>query len=259
MKCTLLAINTGIIKPHNDIVDVLMESLKQQNLELENGDVLVIASKVIATAENRLQKLAEVTASQEPMRYAEKTELPPEFVELVLAESEKVYGWVPGALLTLRKGIIQANAGVDASNAPPGYAVLHPTNPSATADHIRKKIKNRTGARVGVIISDSHTRPLRMGTTSFALAVSGIQDAVVDERGKQDLFGREMRVTRRAVADSLATAALLLMGETAERIPMVIIRGAPVAISEQAATTWDDDMKIDPKRCMFLGTWGNEA
>lgn len=256
MKCTLLAIPTRLIKPHDDIVDVLRESLEKQHLALEEGDILIIASKVISTAENRLKKLTEITASQEALKYAEKTGLPPEFVEIVLTESEKIYGWVQGALLTLRNGIIQANAGVDASNAPPGYAVLHPADPNARADNLRKKIKKKTGARVGVIISDSHTRPLRMGTISFALASSGLQDVVMDERGKIDLFGRKMRVTRRAVADILATAAHLLMGETSEQIPMVIIRGAPVAISEQTAEKCESDMKIDPKQCMFLGSFG---
>lgn len=254
MKYTLLAIPTRLIKPHDDIMDVLMESLGKQNVSLENGDVLVIASKVISTTENRLRKLTEVTVSQKALRYAEKTGLPSEFVELVLTESEKIYGWVHGALLTLHNGILQANAGVDASNAPPGFAVLHPADPNATADQIRKEIIKRAGVRVGVIISDSHTRPLRMGTTSFALAASGLQDVVVDERGKRDLFGREMQVTRRAVADSLATAALLLMGETAEQVPIVIIRNAPVSISERTAVACEYDMKIDQKQCMFLGT-----
>lgn len=254
MKYTLLAIPTRLIKPHDDIMDVLMESLGKQNVSLENGDILVIASKVISTTENRLRKLTEVTVSQKALRYAEKTGLPSEFVELVLTESEKIYGWVHGALLTLHNGILQANAGVDASNAPPGFAVLHPADPNATADQIRKEIIKRTGVRVGVIISDSHTRPLRMGTTSFALAASGLQDVVVDERGRRDLFGREMQVTRRAVADSLATAALLLMGETAEQVPMVIIRNVPVSISERTAVACESDMKIDQKQCMFLGT-----
>ncbi|MFQ6123480.1 MAG: coenzyme F420-0:L-glutamate ligase [Candidatus Heimdallarchaeota archaeon] len=253
MKYTLLAIQTRLIKPLDNIIDVLMTSLGKQNITIENGDILVIASKVISTVENRFYRLTEVTVSQKALWYAERTGLPPEFVELVLAESEKIYGWVHGALLTLHNGILQANAGVDASNAPPGFAVLHPADPNGTADHIRKEILKRFGVRVGVIISDSHTRPLRMGTTSFALAASGLQDVVVDERGKHDLFGREMRVTRRAVADSLATAAFVLMGETAERIPMVIIRNAPVSISERTASACESDMKIDQKQCMFSG------
>ncbi|MFX0199156.1 MAG: coenzyme F420-0:L-glutamate ligase [Candidatus Hodarchaeota archaeon] len=254
MKYTLLAIPTRLIKPQDDIIDVLIVSLAKQNITMENGDILVIASKVISTVENRLHKLIDINVSQKAVWYAERTELPPEFVELVLTEAEKIYGWVHGALLTLRNGILQANAGVDASNAPPGFAVLLPADPNATADYIRKEIMKRTGVKVGIIISDSHTRPLRMGTTSFALAASGLQDVVVDERGKHDLFGRAMRVTRRAVADSLATAALLLMGETAERVPIVIIRNAPISISERTAAACESDMKIDQKQCMFLGT-----
>jgi len=259
VRCTLLAVPTRIIKPHDDIVTVLLDSLDQHKLTLENEDILVIASKVIATAENRLQKLNEITPSQEAMRYAEKTGLSPEFVELVINEAEKIYGWVPGALLTLRRGIIQANAGVDASNAPPGYAVLHPENPSLTADQIRNQIRKRTGVKVGIIISDSHTRPLRMGTTNFAMAASGIQDVIVDERGKTDLFGREMRVTRRAVADIAATAAHLLMGETDEQIPMSIIRGAPLHVTDRSALSSEDDMKINPNQCMFVGSLGKKT
>lgn len=259
MRCTLLAVPTRIIKPHDDIVTVLLDSLDRNHLTLKNEDILVIASKVIATTENRLRKLNEITPSLEATRYAEKTGLSPEFVELVLSEAEKIYGSVPGALLTLRQGIIQANAGVDASNAPPGYVVLHPENPSRTADHIRDQIMKQTEVKVGIIISDSHTRPLRMGTTNFALAASGIQDAIVDERGKTDLFGREMRVTRRAVADIAATAAHLLMGETDEQIPMLIIRGAPIRVSNRSALTCEDDMKIEPNQCMFLGSLGKNT
>ena len=259
MKYTLFAIPTNIILPNDDIVSILIESMSQQKLSLLNGDIIVIASKVIATVENRLQRLSEVKPSQDAYFYANKTGLSPEFLEIVLQESDNIFGWVHGALLTLHNGIMQANAGVDASNVPLGYAILHPKNPIKMADQLRQSIIEQTGTKIGVIITDSHTRPLRMGTTSFALAASGIQESIVDERGKHDIFGRKMHVTRRAVADMLATAANLLMGETSEQIPMVIIRDAPVSISERSALTNDKDMKIKPNQCMFLGTIGKDV
>ncbi|MEM3526369.1 MAG: coenzyme F420-0:L-glutamate ligase, partial [Candidatus Jordarchaeaceae archaeon] len=172
------------------------------------------------------------------------------FVELVIRESEKIYGGVYRAMLTLKDNILQANAGIDKSNVPSGYAVLLPENPTRSAHTIRNQIYEKTGRKIGVIIADSRTQPLRLGTTGFALAVAGFKP-VIDERGKKDIYGNVLRITRRAIADNLACAAEILMGEGSEQIPVVIIKGAPVEMTEEYID--ESQMIISREECMYFG------
>jgi len=142
-----------------------------------------------------------------------------------------------------------ANAGVDKSNIPPGYASLLPIDSRASADRIRTEIKERTGKTVGVMVIDSRTQPLRLGNIGMALGVAGFRP-VADDRGRHDLFGNEMRITRRAIADNLASACTALMGESDESIPITVIRDAPVEFIDQSFDS--SEMWIAPKECMYM-------
>ena len=189
-------------------------------------DIVVIAQKVVSKSEGRLVILADVTPSQEAYALAARTEKDPRLVQLVLDESASVLRERPGLLITRhRLGYIMANAGIDASNTGQKDAVLLlPRDPDRSAQAIATTLKDKTGHEVGVIITDSWGRPWRQGTVGFAIGVAGLAP-VRDMCGVADLDGRLLVATAIGVADELAAAASLLMGQAAEATPAVIIRG----------------------------------
>jgi len=145
---------------------------------------------------------------------------------VVLDEADTVLGGVRGFLLTIRDGILTANAGIDLKNAPPGTAMLWPRNANASARQLRRSLEKKFKTRLGVIVVDSRVTPLRLGTVGLAIGLSGFRP-VSDHRGVQDLYGRKAEVTQTNVADDLASSAHLLMGETNEQIGVVVARGGP--------------------------------
>jgi len=243
----LFGIPTKMIMPGDDLVEIILEAMKSQGLELQDGDLLAVASKVVAVTENRLVRLSTVKPSKKAKVLAERYRLEPGFAEVVLQEAEKVYGGVSGALLTLKNGMLVANAGVDRKNAPEGQAILWPSNPNQSAENIRKEILAKTGKHVGVLIIDSKVSPLRMGTTAQAIGIAGFEP-IKDCRVEKDLYGKRIHITRHALADDLASAAHLLIGETTARTPAVLIRNAPITLSEASNM---DSMKIPAEQCLF--------
>ena len=174
--------------------------------------------------------------------------MPAEFVEVVLEESEKVYGGVPGALLTLKNGQATANAGVDRKNAPGNGVVLWPLDATASAKRLRKELKERTGKEMGLIVVDSRVTPLRLGTIGVSLASVGFK-RVRDFRRKRDLFGRRTRITLQAVADGIAGAAQLLMGEARESTPFVLVRGASVEFDGREG---EAETQLSERDCLYM-------
>ena len=199
----LYAIKTGTIKTNDDLVDIILESLEKQNLQLKNGDILALASKIVAYAEGRLVKLEDVKPSEKAVKLAKRFSLKPEYAELILREADKIYGGVEKAVLTLKNGVLTANAGIDNKNAPENHVVLWPHNITGWTEKIRNEIKKRTGKKIAVMIVDSGLIPLRMGTVGLALAVAGFKP-VKDCRGEKDIYGKPLIITRHAVADDLA-------------------------------------------------------
>lgn len=248
----VFAVKTPLIKPGDDLASLFLRSIQRLNLELEDGDVLAFSSKAVATANNNLVRLKDVSPSNAAKRLAEEHSLEPEFVELVFMEADKVYGGVARTVLTLKNGILTVNAGVDHKNAPGGYVALWPIEPHLEAEKLRRRIKMETGKNVGVLIVDSHVAPLRMGTRGIALGVAGFQP-VRDCRGERDLYGRPLLITRHAIADDLASAAHLVMGELDERIPAVLIKDAPITLAEEVDR---NSMKISPDECVYAKTLG---
>jgi coenzyme F420-0:L-glutamate ligase/coenzyme F420-1:gamma-L-glutamate ligase len=248
----LYALKTEEVKTGDNLVEVTLKTLKNQNLTLENNDILAFTSKIVAYAEGRLVKLAEVKPSESANQLARKFSLQPEFAELILREADKIYGGVEKAVLTLKGGILTANAGIDNKNAPPGFAVLWPLNPREWARKTREEVKRKTGKKIGVLIVDSNLVPLRIGTSGLALAVAGFKP-IKDTRGERDLYGKPLIITRHAVADDLASAAHLLMGEAAEKTPIVLIKDAPVDFDEAAYGS--EEMMMPSDECIFMGTF----
>jgi len=245
-------IHTKTVKPKDDLINVLLKSMKKENLKFEDRDILAIASKALAAADGRFVRLKKILPSEKARKLAKKYSLAPEFVELVLQESDHVYGGVYKAILTLKNHILTVNAGIDQKNAPIGYVALWPLNPQNRANQIRSEIQQRVDKKIGVLIVDSQVAPLRMGTRGMALAVSGFKP-VNDLRGRKDLYGKRLNITRHAVADDLASTAHLVMGESDEKISAVIIRDAPVAFTEENINL--DDMVISSEECVFMSVF----
>jgi coenzyme F420-0:L-glutamate ligase / coenzyme F420-1:gamma-L-glutamate ligase len=197
--------------------------------ELENGDVVVVAHKVVSKAEGRVVRVAELEPSELARRIAETDGRDARQVEAVLRETARIVRLRPPLVIAeTRHGFVCASGGVDASNAPePGSLVLLPDDPDASAERIRAGLRERTGREVGVIVSDSFGRAWRQGTTDVAIGAAGMH-VLLDLDGQRDAAGYELHATTIAVADEIAGAAELVMGKL-DRVPAAIVRGLDVA------------------------------
>jgi coenzyme F420-0:L-glutamate ligase/coenzyme F420-1:gamma-L-glutamate ligase len=224
-----------IIKKGDDLAGLILEAAGKQHTPIENGDVIVITHVIASRAEGNTVNLDDVVPSEFADTVAKALDKDPALVEVVLRESKGIRRMGDGHLITESKGgFVCANSGVDQSNVLGGRVVAPlPKNPDRTARNIRKRIRKLTGKDVAVIISDTHGRPLRMGEINIAVGVAGV-NPIRDRRGEKDLFGYELRVKQTAVADELASAAELVIGQANEGIPAAIIRGYPYPKSEKA-------------------------
>jgi coenzyme F420-0:L-glutamate ligase / coenzyme F420-1:gamma-L-glutamate ligase len=219
-----------------DLLSTLIGALETAGLALVDGDILALSSKYVAISQGRVVDLAAIQPGDEARQLAERYHMAPEIAQLVLDESEHIFGGIPlGFLLTYHHGVMSPNAGIDRSNIPPGQAVLLPADPYGTAGALRSRLREQMGVDAGVLITDSWLVPARMGTTGVAIACAGF-DPVQDERGKQDLFGNRMAVTQVGIADSLSAAAQLVMGERDEATPFAILRGSGLPLSDAPIT-----------------------
>jgi len=230
--------NLPMIGAGDDLAAVIIDSLDNSGLQTIPGDILVVAQKVVSKAEGRKVRLADVTPSVEALGLAQETGKDARLVELILRESVNIVRKAPGVIIVRhRLGFVGANAGIDQSNIEHQEgesALLLPLAPDGAASRLRTAIQQSTGVALGVIISDSWNRPWRLGTIGGAIGSAGIT-VLDDRRGEHDLFGRELKVTLINRADSIATAAMLVMGETTEGIPAAIVRGFPAESSCQVA------------------------
>lgn len=247
----IFPIKTSIIRPGQNLAEVILEAMHSQGLELQDSDIIAVASKAVSTVTNRIINLKEIKPSRKALELARKYSLEPEFVELIMRESEKIYGGVERAILTMKNGILTVNAGIDHKNVPEGYASLWPSDPPLEADKLRRQIEAKTRRKVGVLIVDSEVSPLRLGTRGFALAISGFKP-VRDYRGERDIYGKRITITLHLIADDLASAAHAVMGESAEYVPAVLIRDAPILLDENAKS---EDMGIESKKCVYANSF----
>ncbi len=217
-----------LIQPGDDLARILGEAIERMGKPIRS-DVLVVAQKVVSKAEGRYVDLNDVIPSPRAIEIAHQCEKDPRLIDVILSESEEVVRVRPGLIIVRhRLGFVCANAGVDRSNvAPEGVdQVLRlPLDPDRSAARLRAALRDRFGVDLGVIIADSHGRPHRLGTVGVAIGLSGLP-GVEDWRGRQDLFGYTLQHTDVGVADQVASAATLILGQAAESIPAVIVRGA---------------------------------
>lgn len=222
-----------IIRQGDNLADIVVHALQENSILLEDNDILVFAQKIISKAEGRAVNLATVTPSARALELAQQTEKDARVVELILQECNEVLRTRVGAIIVEHKlGFVCANAGIDHSNvAGTGdsveeWVLLLPAEPDHSAERIRDAVQYKTGNRIGILIIDSHGRAWRNGTVGVTIGFAGLP-GLLDLRGRPDLFGYTLQVTQVGVADELAAAASLVMGQAAEGTPVVHVRGFP--------------------------------
>ena len=245
----LFSVKLPLIKKNAPLLDIIVKTIKENNESLEEGDILVISEKVVATAQGRIVNLSEITAiSNKAKELAEKYDMDERFVELILTEAEEILGGMTHVILAKVDDFLIANAGIDQSNAGSNNVVLLPKDLKKSASYYRNALKSEFNLKdLGVIIADSRVQPLRKGTIGIAVATAGFEP-IEDCRGQPDLFGRPLEITLRAIADDLASAAQFLLGEANEQTPIVIIRGSNVEFTGSPQMTTD----LSADECLYM-------
>lgn len=227
-----------LIRRGDDLATIVLDAIATAGLSLQPGDLLAVAQKIVSKAEGQAVDLATIVPGAAARELAAETAKDPRVVELILRESRRVVRKRPGLIIVEhRLGLILANAGIDHSNVAGNEdeVLLLPAAPDASANSLRAAVAQQTGISPGVLIVDSIGRPWRLGTTGVAIGAAGVP-VLEDLRGQRDLFAREMQVAETAPADSLAAAAVLLMGEGAEGTPVILLRGLPAPTADQSAS-----------------------
>lgn len=220
-----------MVREGDDLCEIILTAVSHSGEQLRNGDVLVLAQKIVSKARGRCVDLRTITPSARAHELAGTVEKDARLIELILRESTEVLRVRKDVIIVAhRLGFVMANAGIDFSNVDGDpdscHALLLPEDPDAECQQIRLELKEKTDVDIGVVINDSHGRAWRNGTVGVAIGASGVQ-ALADMRGKPDLYGRALRVTQVGMADEIAAAASLLMGQSDEGSPAVLMRGLP--------------------------------
>jgi coenzyme F420-0:L-glutamate ligase/coenzyme F420-1:gamma-L-glutamate ligase len=227
-----------LIQPGDNLGKMIFEAALKQGTPIEDGDVVVVTHVIVSKSEGNIVNLDSIVPSQKAIEIANQTKKDPALVEVILRETKDIVRIGPTSIITeTYSGTISANAGVDQSNVEGERNVVPlPKYPNASAAHIREEIKRLSGVGVAVIVSDTHGRPFRMGEINVAVGVAGFKP-IRDRRGEKDLFGYVLRIKQTAVADELASAAELVIGQADEGIPAAIIRGYRYIPCEDASAT----------------------
>ncbi len=214
-----------LVKRHDNIGELILAAARKRRLRIRDGDILVVAQAVISKSEGAVVDLHNIKPGKRAEAIAKKLNKDPRAVEVILRESPEIVRMKHVLISRTWHGFVCANAGVDHSNAGDELVTLLPKDPDKSAARIRKTVKARTGKDVAVIITDTQGRPFRCGCLGVAIGVSGMKP-LLDMRGRRDLFGKELKVTITCPADSIAAAAVSVMGESDEGIPAVLVRDA---------------------------------
>ncbi len=222
-------VGVPLVREGHNLCEIVSNALAHSGEALRNGDILVIAQKIVSKARSRYVDLDTITPSARAVDLSKTVEKDARLIELILRESTEVLRVRRDVIVVVhRLGFVMANAGVDFSNVDDNTeqhrALLLPLDPDAECEQLRRDMSKLSGADIGVVMNDSHGRAWRNGTVGVAIGASGVE-TLADMRGKPDLFGRAFRVTQVGVADEIAAAASLLMGQSDEGIPLVLMRG----------------------------------
>ena len=216
--------NFPLVKAGDDLAKIIVETAAKNNVQIENGDIIVVSQKIVSKAEGRVVKISQINPSEEALKLAEKVQRDPKLIELVLKETRRIIKASSEILIVEdKRGLICINAGVDKSNVPRDSYSLLPENPDESARKIKERIAELTGKNVSVVIGDTFSRPFRRGQVEFAIGIAGIKP-FKDYRGQRDLYNNLLKVKNVAIADEIACAAELVMGQAKEAIPVAIIK-----------------------------------
>lgn len=238
-----------LVKAGDDLAAIVLDAVAANGLVLADGDVVVLAQKIVSKSEGRIVDLATVTPGPRAHELARQGDKDPRLVEVILSESTEVLRSRPGALIVVhRLGFVCANAGIDQSNLGAGsddsHCLLLPLDPDGSAARLRQTLQAKTGRKLAVLIIDSWGRAWRTGTLGHAIGVSGMP-GLLDLRTNPDLFGRELRHSELGLADEVAAASSLVMGQAAEGRPIVLARGVPYERREGRAADLIRSKSID--------------
>jgi coenzyme F420-0:L-glutamate ligase / coenzyme F420-1:gamma-L-glutamate ligase len=227
----------------------LFDSIILSNFKFRENDILIVSSKYVSMSEGSVMNLDKVKVGRKAKSLASEYHMSAKLAELTLREADYIYKGIPGFLLAVKNGVLAPNAGIDKSNVPQGFVILYPSEPFKSAENLRRRFLVNLGIKVGVVIADSRLMPTRIGTIGVALASAGFEP-VEDQRGKRDLFGNILKVTLKAVSDSIAAMGVAVMGEGSESTPIAVIRGIRV-IATDRKLSWHD-MAVDARQDIYI-------
>lgn len=230
-----------------DIYDKIINN--KDEIPIQDFDILVISSKYLSISEGRIKRLSDVKPSEEAILLGKKYHISPEMMELIIRESDEIFGGLYGFVLTSVHRVLAPNAGIDKSNVPKDHVVLYPKNPYESLETLRNKFLINSRKRIGIVLSDSRILPMRRGTTGVALACSGFEP-IIDLRGTKDLFGNVLKYTSQNIADCLASIGTMIMGESDASTPVVILRGFNVKFTDRPISS--ESLSIESKFDIYL-------
>ena len=254
MTLTVIPLKARYQKSEFDLFNEITKILSENGVLLENGDVIVISSKYIASSQGRILDIDKVTISENANHLSKKYKMDPKFVEIILRESDKIFGGISGFIITSSDNILAPNAGIDKSNSNGTRLILYPENPYQIAEILKRKIFFDYSVHVGIIITDSRLMPARVGTVGVAIACSGLEP-VKDLRGQHDLDGNPLKVTFQATADNLASIANHKMGEGSESQPIAIVRDSECELTSRKIEP--TEMSISHEECVYVRGFSN--
>jgi len=249
MVLTVLPVKSTLKKERFELFESIVTDLQNVGIVPVNWDVIVISSKYVANSQDRILEYDKVIPSYDAEEIGKRFHIKSKIAEVILRESDVIFGGIPGFVITSSDNIMAPNAGIDKSNTQSGTVVLYPNEPYLVAEHLRRKFLLKYNVHVGIIIIDSRLMPGRVGTVGVAISCSGIEPTT-DLRGEKDLHGNSLKVTFQAIADDLASIANLKMGEGSDAIPCVVIRDSNVRLTDRKIR--ESEMAIPYEQCVYV-------
>ena len=249
MSLSVLAIKAEREDNRFELYNSILVALKRNGISLEDGDVLVISSKYISNSQGRIIDLNNVNPSEKGIKISKKFQIKPNLAEIIVRESDVIFGGISGFVITSTDDIMAPNAGIDKSNAKKDKIILYPNDSYLVAEQLKRKIFLDFLIHVGIIIVDSRLMPSRVGTTGIAIACAGIEP-VIDMRTKKDLDGNPLKVTFQAVVDNFASISNHEMGESSESKPLAIIKNSKAKLTNRKIKS--NEMTVSYDQCVYV-------
>ena len=256
MSLSVISVKSEKKQSSFDLFNEIVTALNKNRISIENKDILVISSKYVSASQSRLLDVNHIKPSEESILISKKFQLKPKTAEVILRESDTIFGGIPGFVITSADNILAPNAGIDKSNVKEGKLILYPNEPYQIAEELRRNFFLKFQINIGVIIVDSRLMPARVGTTGVAIACSGIEP-VNDLRAQSDLDGNPLKVTFQAIADNIASIANHNMGEGSESKPFAIVKNSGAKFTNRKIES--NEMAISNDLCVYIRGFTNNS